>query len=277
MRSSAVIMKKNGIHPTEYPQLNQVLEYFVVNLKETLNEKLVGAYLQGSYAAGDYDPHSDVDFVVVVEEELSADQVDHLQAMHRRIFKFDSPWAQSLDGSYIPRHILRRQDMPDEELWYLDNGHSSMVMSTHCNTLVVRWVLREHGVTLAGPAPETLLDPDDVEMLRKEIFEVITRWGEEILQNPERYNNRFYQSFIVLSFCRMLYSLHTGRVESKPAGAAFAKANLDPRWNGLIDRTWTGRHNPSRSVRQPANPVDFEATLDFIRFVAGGSDQLLSR
>jgi hypothetical protein len=113
-------------------------------------------------------------------------------------------------------------------------------------------------------------------MLRREIYEVITDWGKEILHSPERYNNRFYQSFIVLSYCRMLHSLHTGRVESKRAGAEFAKANLDLRWAGLIDRTWTGRPNPSVSVREPADPEDFAATLEFIRYVMEESKRVMS-
>lgn len=266
----------NGLFPTTYTDLNQVLEILVASVKAILKKDFVGAYLQGSFAAGDYDMYSDLDFVIVVEEELSDNQVQDLQVMHSRIYELDSPWAQRLDGSYFPKGILRRQDLPEVELWYLDNGHRSMVKSTHCNTLVVRWVLREHGVTLAGPAPKSLVGPVEDKMLRKEIYEVITEWGEEILQNPERYNNRFYQSFIVLSYCRMLHSLHTGRVGSKRAGADFAKANLDLRWIGLIDRTWTGRINPSVSIREPADSAEFKATLDFIRFVREESKRIMS-
>ncbi|UCC99695.1 MAG: DUF4111 domain-containing protein, partial [Phycisphaerales bacterium] len=93
---------------------------------------------------------------------------------------------------------------------------------------------------------------------------VITGWGKEILSNPERFNNRFYQSFIVLSYCKMLYDLHTGEVGSKRAGAEWAKHNLDRSWSGLIDRTWAGRPNPAVSVRQPADALDFQHTLEFI-------------
>jgi predicted nucleotidyltransferase len=266
----------NDSFPTSYPDLNQVLEILVASVKAILKKDFVGAYLQGSFAAGGYDQHSDVDFVIVVEQEFSPGQVEDLQVMHSRIYKIDSPWATRLDGSYFPKEILRRQDLPEVKLWYLDNGHRSMVRSTHCNTLVVRWVLREHGVTLAGPTPETLVSLVEGKKLRKEIYEVITDWGEEILQNPERYNNRFYQSFIVLSYCRMLHSLHTGRVGSKRAGADFAKSILDSRWTGLIDRTSAGRLNPSVSVRKPADSADFEATLDFIRYVREESKRIMS-
>ena len=52
-------------------------------------------------------------------------------------------------------------------------------------------------------------------------------------------------------------------------GAQWAKEYLDPSWSGLIDRTWATRPNPAKSVRQPADPEDFERTLAFVRFVIG--------
>jgi hypothetical protein len=92
-------------------------------------------------------------------------------------------------------------------------------------------------------------------------------WGQEIMENPAHYSNRFYQGFIVLSYCRMLHNLHMGYIGSKRAGADWAKATLDPGWIGLIDRAWEGRPNPSTSVRQPANPEDFSSTLEFVQHI----------
>jgi hypothetical protein len=113
---------------------------------------------------------------------------------------------------------------------------------------------------------ETLIAPVSEEVLRAEIAAVMKEWGQEILDNPDHYNNRFYQGFIVLSYCRMLHSLQTGTVESKAAGAAWAKNNLDPSWAGLIDGAWDTRPNPFLSVRRPADPDDFAKTLEFVRY-----------
>jgi hypothetical protein len=41
-----------------------------------------------------------------------------------------------------------------------------MDWSTHCNSEVVRWSLREYGVTLAGPGPRELVDEIPSEVLR---------------------------------------------------------------------------------------------------------------
>jgi Nucleotidyltransferase domain len=75
--------------------------------QDVLGTNFVGAYLQGSFAVGDFDLHSDVDFIIVITEELSDDQVDALQVMHERIYCLESPWAQHLEGSYFPKGAVR--------------------------------------------------------------------------------------------------------------------------------------------------------------------------
>jgi hypothetical protein len=111
-----------------------------------------------------------------------------------------------------------------------------------------------------------LVDPIPVETLRKEILATIHDWGREILANPDHFNNRFYQGFIVLSYCRMLHDYSRGFPGSKLAGAEWAKANLDPCWAGLIDRAWNGRPDPAVSSRQRADPKDFKETLEFVQY-----------
>ncbi len=270
--------------PTPYADLNLVLRELVESVQAALGDNFVGAYLHGSFAVGDFDQHSDVDFIIVVQDDLSADEVQTLQRLHARVFTFGSAWAQHLEGSYFPKRVLRERPRSegkrcyhgelrgDTPLWYLHNGGHSLILSDHDNTLVVRWVVRERGVVLAGPDPATLIDPVSAINLRKEMLAMLQRWGQEILADPNEWNNRFFQTFIVLHYCRMLHDLRNGYPGSKLAGAEWAKANLDPSWAGLIDRTWAGRPTPELSVRQPADPADFQATLEFVRYIIAESE-----
>jgi len=258
---------KARMSPTPYRELNQVLSVLVSRMQGTLDNDFVGAYLQGSFAVGDFDLHSDVDFIVVINDELSQGQVDTLQQMHGQVYQLNSKWAQHLEGSYFPKEILRHHSHRGKKLWYLDNGARSLIQSDHCNTILVRWIVREKGVILAGPLPSTLVDPISAELLRAEIFETIMNWGQEILDHPAKYNNRFYQSFIVLNYCRMLHDLHTGCAGSKREGAEWAKVTLDPSWSDLIDGAWGGRPNPEHQIKQPPDPRDFENTLRFVEHV----------
>lgn len=267
-------MKMNyAQEPTPYKDLNAVLLEMVQSQQVVLGDTLLGAYLQGSFAVGDFDEHSDVDFIAVVNEEISGDQLADLQEMHWRLYRLESKWAQHLEGSYFPAASLRDYKQLGDRLWYLDHGSQSLELSVHCNTIVVRWTLREQGVRLAGPSPVRLVDPIPASVLRRSIKADMSDWGQEILREPERYNNRFYQSFIVLSYCRMLHDLHNGKPGSKRAGAEWVKANLDPLWAGLIDRSWSGRPNPAVSVRTPADPAEFERTLAFIQYIIAESNR----
>jgi predicted nucleotidyltransferase len=238
-----------------------------------LDESFTGVYLQGSFALGEFDRHSDVDFIIVVEEELSGDQVLALQIMHERIFNLECEWARHLEGSYFPKNLLRDYTQRDQPLWYLDNGHRSLILDQHDNTIVVRWVVREHGVALAGPEPATLVDPIPTAALRQEILEGMNSWGKQILADPEIINSRFYQTFAVLHYCRLLHDLQTGYPGSKRAATGWAKANLDPSWSGLIDRAWDGRPDPALSSRQPADPQDLRSTVEFVRYIIEAGTQ----
>jgi len=259
--------------PSPYPELNAVLQELVEEVQTALGNRFLAACLQGSFAVGDFDLHSDVDFIVVLEEELSEAQVAALQAIHRRIYDLDCPWAQHLEGSYFPRNVLKDVSQRGKPLWYLDHGSRELIQSDHCNTVVVRWVIREHGVPLTGPIPATLVDPIPIEILRQEILQTLRDWGEEILARPEPYNNWWYQTYIVLNYCRMLHDLHRGFPGSKRAGAEWAKATLDPSWAGLIDRAWAGRPNPAFSCGQPTDLADFRSTLEFVKYAIGASVQ----
>ena len=263
--------------PTPYSELNQVLAELVSRMQHILGDDFVDAYLQGSFAVGDFDQHSDVDFIVAIEDDLTPRQVDALQVMHDRIYQLQSQWAQHLEGSYFPREILRHHSKRDTELWYLDHGARSLIRSDHCNTLLVRWVVREKGVSLAGPPPQTLVPPISRRLLREEIFETLVNWGQKILDDPAPFNNRFYQGYIVLNYCRMLHDLHRGYPGSKREGAEWAKSVLDPSWSDLIDGAWDSRPDPAQKVRQPPDPKDFERTLKFVEFIMNESRLYMQR
>lgn len=263
-------------HPTSDPELNAVLQELVSSIQAALGSNFIGAYLQGSFAVGDWDIHSDVDYLVAIDHELSEEHLSALQAMHGRIFDLDSSWAKHLEGSYFPKQLLRRMDPAREALWYLDNGSRALIRSVHDNTLVVRWTVRECGVTLAGSHPQALIDPVSADDLRREVVETMHEWGDEIISGRYSIHNRWAQPFAVLSYCRMLHTLQTGRVESKPTGARWAIKALDSRWTDLIQRAWDERPNPSLKVHQEAGPKDVERTIEFIEYAINESSKLTS-
>jgi hypothetical protein len=261
-----------SMHPTNYAELNGVLAQLVVANQALLADNFVGAYLHGSFAVGDPDETSDVDYMIVVEHEIADDQVPEVEEMQVRMWALDSNWAKHLEGSYVTRQTLRRYERESAPLLYFDNGSRVAERSHHDNTLVVRWQLRERGITLAGPDIHALIDPVPVDELRREVRSIMHSRGDGWFAKPENIGNWFYQPFVVLTYCRMLHTLATGGIVSKPAAATWAQASLDPRWSDLIRRAVADRPDPSRRFRTPADPDDVAETLEFMRHVIAISD-----
>jgi len=200
--------------PTAYPELNEILAELVAGAGRILGPNFCGAYLQGSFALGGADLHSDVDFMVVTQDEVSALHESQLQAMHEKLPDLDITWASHLEGSYVAKAALRRPDPRHTPWLYVDNGSRVLERSDHDNTAVTRWVLREHGVVLAGADPKDLIDPVTTAELRQEVTAVIPEWTAQLRAEADSMNNAWKQPHTVLSFCRTLHTIGVGRVTS---------------------------------------------------------------
>jgi hypothetical protein len=253
-------------HPTAYDALNAVLADLATGTQAALGASFIATYLQGSFAVGDWDRYSDVDFLIVTTRDVCDDEAARLSALHARLFARPEPWAQHLEGSFIPAARLKTPAPAREPLLFLDNGSQALIRSAHCDTFVTRWAVRECGITLAGPPPHTLIDPVAPDALRDEVRNKMRDWHEETLAKPQWLDTRWGQAYCVLQYCRMLHTWHTGRVGSKLAGAQWAQHALDPRWAGLIQRAWAERPNPEEKLRLPASPDDIMRTEAFMSY-----------
>lgn len=224
-------------HSTGYADVDAVLAELLAGVRGALGPQLVGVYLDGSLAIGDFSEHSsDIDVLVVTESTLSDEVIAALGTMHARLVTGTSKWARELEVSYIPRRALRRFDPADNCHPHIERGNNQLVTEAHERDWVIhRYVVREHGVALAGPDPHTLIDPVDAEDLRHAVVSLLHGWWTPAPTCRRWLNNPFYRSYAVLTMCRMRYTLRYGVVVSKPIAARWAQTALDARWTPLIE------------------------------------------
>ncbi len=246
-----------------YPEVDALLQELLQSVRTILGTHFVGAYLFGSLTSGDFDQHSDIDVLFVTDDELPGDLFSVLQAMHARIAAGDSWWATQLEVSYIPRQAIRRQDPACAMHPHIDRGkgESLRLMRHDSDWVIQRYMLRERGITLAGPDPKTLIDPVSPNDLRQAMLDIMW-WPAQMLEEPARIKKRGYQSYIVLTMCRVLYTLQFGTVASKPVASRWAQETLDQHWRPLIERAEGGRRHPQAE----APSEDLSGTMDFIRY-----------
>ena len=92
---------ENVINPTPYPDLNKLLYVLLQNVQTILGPHFVGMYLEGSLANDAFDQASDIDFIVVADQDITEDLFLELQAMHDRIALLDARWGFEVEGSYV--------------------------------------------------------------------------------------------------------------------------------------------------------------------------------
>lgn len=267
-------------HP--YKELREVLHIFVTDVQAELAENLVGIYLVGSLALGDFDLDSDVDFLVVLNTELSAENVSHLQAIRGKVYEIDCYPARHLEGSFISVGTLNDWDaVGEKKLYYFDNGSTTFEQSVHDNNWHVRWILRESGITLTGQEANTLLPPVPMDELLSEmkisLVHNMQAFTVSIKHPLNFWTSQFGQSFAVLTHCRIMHTLRTGTIHSKKAGVEWARNSVDPKWIKLIDQAWYDREGVRFGVKisQRADAKLLDETLEFMQHVMTRTSRLI--
>lgn len=260
------------MYPTPDPDLNQLLRVLLQNVQAILGAHFIGMYLEGSLANNAFDEASDIDFIVVTDEDVTEDLFLELQAMHDRLALLDARWGFEVEGSYVGQQALRNP-VPDPPAGgppalprypNIERGRGERLkMAEHDESwLVHRTILRERGITLAGPPPQTLVDPVTATELRHAMLAVLRRWPAPLLEQPARLGVWGVHSYVVTTLCRMLYTLHHGTVTSKAIASRWAQEMLDSQWQPVIEQAWVWRYHP-----QPAaSAEEVETTMAFIRY-----------
>ncbi len=247
---------------TGYPSVDLLLARLLAEQHGVLGDELVGLYLYGSLALGDFEPgSSDIDFLVATRGSLPDDTRTALATMHERIAASGLAYADQLEGSYIPLRALRRYD-PADNLHPTIGADWPFGLGPHkTNWIIERQIVREHSPALYGPPARDLIDPVAPGELRVATREMLLGFWAKQLANPAWLRPRDYQAFAVLTMCRALHTLATGTSASKPHAAAWAKRTLEPAWTPLIDRALAWRHDHA--------PDDMGEMLRFVAWAVG--------
>jgi hypothetical protein len=229
--------------PTPYPDVNALAHDLLKSLHAILGAQLAGMYLVGSLALGDFDPReSDLDLILVTAGALSDETSAALRDLHQRFDHSASAWAARVDAVYIPQEALREPSPTAARYPTLHWPEPLTLQQLETGWPIQRDTLREHGIVVSGPDPRSLLDPVPPDELRRASAAKVAEWRARAHGDPgwvAQLRARREHTYVVVTLCRLLYTLDTGSVASKPVAARWAARTLASRWSELIGRAIT--------------------------------------
>jgi len=218
--------------------LDRYLAGLVNCCRDVLGANLVGVYLQGSGAQGDYHQgKSDIDVLAVVSQPVPVQQKQQLCA---RLNHSALPVpATGLDFIIVTENTVRcPAKIPQHELWFSTGETWETSVDTGGGTsehLILFQTCRDHGRTLFGPQADQLFAQVPRPLLLNALIGVL-QWHQARILDP--FHDPAGQ-YSVLNACRAWHYAEVGRLVSKSEGGAWVIAK-EPQatlaWDALAIR-----------------------------------------
>ncbi len=225
-------------HRFREPELNLTLELFLRMLHDFLGTKLLSVILHGSVAFDDLAPgYGDLDFVAVLEGDLSAETIQGLTELRRPLRSGHlGVLSQMLEGAFLPRAMLDPA-RTGSALWW--GTSRERVWERNGLGSLVHEVIRERGIVIWG---EDLRNEAPAAAREELIGEVLRACGSLRRQAGE---GGLHAVDPLLTAARLLLWLREGRLSSKSEAADWAREHAAGAWRHLLPQARDLRLNPA--------------------------------
>lgn len=218
--------------------LDRLLARLLAEQRAILGDHLLGVYLRGSLALGDFDPQtSDVDLLCVVDQPLSDAAFDALRVMHQRVGTLDHPLAHDIELAYLPR-ASAWEWQPGEQHPTLARGEELEWKAHGANWLLERWAVLQGKQALSGPPPDTFFAPVRPAAFGTAVRERLCDWVAfaQMPEDPAWLEPLPHTAYVVETMCRILATLECSALLSKPDVVRWGVSHLPEPWAGLARR-----------------------------------------
>lgn len=221
---------------------------------------LVGVYLCGSLAAGDYDERiSDIDLLAVLSSEVSPDLARRLERMHDELAKDYPGWRERIEVVYVSASGLASLRVVPPRIHVISAGEPFHVINAGSDWIITWYPARHYGIAVVGPPATQVVPKTSFDEYADAVRNHVRRFRERIADDATPGS----QAYAVLTVCRGLYTCVHGEPASKLQAADWAQNEL-PQWAGLIREAISWREH-----QWEVPQADGRATVSTVRrFVA---------
>jgi len=248
------------MNPTDYPEINKILEEILSEIKVVLGNKLIAFYLEGSLVLGDFDENvSDIDLVAVLSSEVDSSEFKKLKKMHTDFVKKHREWNDRIEVCYITSPALSKVKSESHSVVNISPGEPIHKVKTKKEWIMNWYLTREKSITLFGQSAKDIIEPISKDEFINSVKDHVRSWSNWVENMRERNGQAAYT---VLTLCRALYAYKNGDQVSKKQAANWAKEKY-PQWSNIIDQAvkWREEKNNNKvdepTYEQMVNMVNF--------------------
>ena len=255
---------------TPYPDVNEFIGHYRDFVVRDFQANLVGMYLTGSltYGAFDYDS-SDIDLTNVVVHKVSDSELPILRKIHDEMEEIFPSWSKRFECTYTPAGFLSSVLPPKEPRpWYWGGTGQLYPEAVYGNEWIINsYFLHRFGISIYGPEFRQLAQPvEEVEVQKACIRDLFVEWVPK-RSDQAWFKDSHHQAYFVLNLCRIVTTVCTGEVCSKPIAAKWVIENHGTRWNELIDAAIKWKYGVAFDRQMEAM-----AFLDYVVSLIGETD-----
>ena len=196
-----------------------------------LGAQVLGIYLFGSLATGDFDAGvSDIDILVVTGDDLTETIGDDLRAMHNDLAATHPQWRDRIEVIYVAAQGLSQFRWQRSPLSVISPGEAFHTVDAGREWLVNWYNVQQTGRVLYGSALGTLMPQVTVAEVQQELRHQLTGWMARVDGTAQP----GFLAYAVLTAARAWDTILHGVVRSKGQSAAVLKEAL-PQWAGLLN------------------------------------------
>src|SRR5215204_1186523 len=214
----------------------ETLKQLTSAIESHFGSDLLGLYLFGSLVADAFYPgKSDLDLMAIVVAEVEeGQQLEALRSLHDAFVSERPAWVERVEVAYVDRGVLRTfGDRPRGRIAVICPGEPLHIRDVGFESTLDWHSVNTQGETIVGPSPLVLRPEVSPGAYRHGVEALLREWPSRVREPWVAYVPA-HQGYVVMTLCRALYALATGKQATKEEAATWAAARY-PEWSSFIN------------------------------------------
>jgi len=252
------------MHPRIPSPIWPALQEYLSAMDQKIPGLLSAFYVEGSIALGGFNEQfSDIDFLAILKRYPSATELVAMQNIHKIVGRNYPRWP--ISGSYIQQSALSNGQV-DAIICY--EGKLTPRGRFDWNW-VDGWTVKNHGIAVIGPEPQTLPVNVDWNQLTKSMKENLNTYWAGWTRRPYCLSALMLDRGIqwaILGVLRQYFTFRENTITTKVKAGEYALDRLPSRWRPLIKEAIQIREGKKTSV-SPVRIMRMTEAVKFLKFI----------